>query len=571
MGIPHFFGHYITSNIPSSISKEVPRNINTLSIDMNSIIHMSKAEVCNKYKTRKNFTQEQLYRDIFEKVSENIDRIIQSINPKVVFLAVDGVAPMAKICQQRIRRHKTGEDQEFSFFDSNLITPGTDFMFEFDEYFLNYLSKYNKKTIEILYSSVKVRGEGEHKIFDYYRNSNKVFGQYDVIYGNDADFLIISLFCDRQILIFREDNQGYDVIDISEIRNYITKEIHIEDFVVILNLIGNDFLPKIFCYQNVKNSIEYLMAKYKESKCGNLYNNNEINYINLTKFLNHLALEEIELIEENSEKLSSTINLGEDFINNYYSYFMFKGNLTKYMKEVADIDEELLSEIAGQKIEHMNCKYIQMMNWVLNYYKNGRASVNEECFYPYLFSPLLNNLKDFSSSSKTNTQMIKDYKNKKYDMNMLEQLICVIPLSSCKILPKEISSITYTDSPLSYLYVKKFQEEKEGILPRHYFPIIPFPDKTDVREYVLKLDKNFLSNYKCNEDIYKFNTIQVKENKRIVYKKFEKIQTEKPKTPSRIISTNKIEIPNIKPQVKKIEKEEDKTINFQLVRKDFDI
>jgi 5'-3' exoribonuclease 1 len=106
-----------------------------------------------------------------------LDRIIsQIVKPKVsVFLAIDGVAPRAKLNQQRSRRFRSAKDRldamqesqrknrtpisasaegEDGLFDSNCITPGTEFMTRVSKTIQFFIRKKIKE--DVLWRNLKV-------------------------------------------------------------------------------------------------------------------------------------------------------------------------------------------------------------------------------------------------------------------------------------------------------------------------------------------------------------------------------------------------------------------------------
>ena len=95
---------------------------------------------------------------MFDAVFDYVDKLISIIRPKkLIYLAVDGVAPRAKMNQQRSRRFRaaiesqknseiengilkewkrlglTHPNENKKSFDSNTITPGTPFMAKLTE------------------------------------------------------------------------------------------------------------------------------------------------------------------------------------------------------------------------------------------------------------------------------------------------------------------------------------------------------------------------------------------------------------------------------------------------------
>ena len=97
-------------------------------------------------------------------------------NPDIVFIAFDGVAPLAKLEQQRNRRYKSqftsdvlstisvSNEQKWN---TTAITPGTAFMEKLDK----KVSLFFKKYKNVIVSGSNIPGEGEHKIFTHLRST----------------------------------------------------------------------------------------------------------------------------------------------------------------------------------------------------------------------------------------------------------------------------------------------------------------------------------------------------------------------------------------------------------------
>lgn len=155
-----------------------------------------------------------------------VERLFDIIEPKkLLYMAIDGVAPKAKMNQQRSRRFKSiscseiekraylelkerfiAENkmvpEETTYWDSNVITPGTEFMHELSialKYFIEHKITNDEKwkNVVVIFSDSNVCGEGEHKIFNFIKSQRAQPG-YDpntrhVIHGMDADLIMLSL------------------------------------------------------------------------------------------------------------------------------------------------------------------------------------------------------------------------------------------------------------------------------------------------------------------------------------------------------------------------------------------
>lgn len=335
MGIPRFFSTLLdkfpsiitsakeTTNIKNVLNQPNPNNIefHHLFIDLNGIIHQSVLPFPGK--NQSGFLSNQ---EIFENVTDAIERLVNIIRPRLLlYIAIDGPAPLAKQQQQRQRRFfqaKMNEDKRKMYeqlkkeveekkleinvpplgdsFDSNLISPGTEFMSDLAVHIRKFIeNKLNTQEwrFRIIFSDSQVPGEGEHKITQFIKShienagSSYFSNTRHVIYGLDADQIFLSLSLhEPHTTIIRESVFGkeqkrhildpklqFKFLHIYTLREYLGREFTlpnsnfqpnfervINDFIFICILLGNDFLPTIPTVDISKYAIDIFIRIYKD-------------------------------------------------------------------------------------------------------------------------------------------------------------------------------------------------------------------------------------------------------------------------------------------------------------------
>ncbi|XP_069474375.1 5'-3' exoribonuclease 1 isoform X2 [Ambystoma mexicanum] len=342
MGVPKFY-RWISERYPclSEVVKEhqIPE-FDNLYLDMNGIIHQCSHP--NDEDVHFRITDDKIFADIFHYL-EVLFRIIKP--RKVFFMAVDGVAPRAKMNQQRGRRFRSAKEAEDKIkkaiekgeilpsearFDSNCITPGTDFMARLHEhlkYFVNMKISTDKswQGVSVYLSGHETPGEGEHKIMEFIR-SEKARPDHNpntrhCLYGLDADLIMLGLTShETHFSLLREEvrfggkkNQKrisapeettFHLLHLSLMREYIGYEFSllrdkisfeynveriIDDWILMGFLVGNDFIPHLPHLHINHDALPLLYRTYISvlPQLGGYIN--ESGHLNLVHFEKYLA------------------------------------------------------------------------------------------------------------------------------------------------------------------------------------------------------------------------------------------------------------------------------------------
>ena len=109
MGIPSYFSHIVREYGDIIKKYEKNKEIDNLYMDSNSIIYDCLFSLLNNY----DGDNEKFEKKIIQAVISKIEVYINTIQPKnCLYIAFDGVAPVAKMEQQRNRRYKSYLEKE---------------------------------------------------------------------------------------------------------------------------------------------------------------------------------------------------------------------------------------------------------------------------------------------------------------------------------------------------------------------------------------------------------------------------------------------------------------------------
>ena len=489
MGIPSYFSYIIKNH--SNIIRDLQYHQNVvktafsyLYMDCNSIIYDAFRTIEKNYVP--NGTP--LETKIIQAVIDNIRKYIIMIKPSIcVYIAFDGVAPFAKMEQQRTRRYKSQFMSTLSFGDSAkpapiwntaAITPGTAFMkhltSEIEREFEHAAGKYGCK--KILVSGSNQEGEGEHKMYEHCRRHVKTSDNV-AIYGLDSDLIMLSIFhlqyC-RNMYIFREapafghlakkqDNLPL-FLNIQELVKSIMTEMdcsyndkrRVHDYVFLCFFLGNDFLPHFPALNIRTHGIQSLLDSYRQvlgHKPQFLIENGQIAWHNLRPLIALLAkCEHSWLLEE--------YKMREKWDKHFWSQKTEQEREEHFMSApvVFRAEEKYIcpSEVFWEKryyntlfdkeqnVESISVNYLEGLEWVYKYYTSGCPDWKWK--YNYHYPPLFVDLVKYVPYEECT--LILPNTNKAFLPNT--QLAYVLPPEQFTLLPVKIKDYLLDNFPQHY-------------------------------------------------------------------------------------------------------------------------
>jgi 5'-3' exonuclease len=526
MGVPGFF-KWLKDNKKKLRSKNLIRDsinkkVKYLMLDTNCLLHPCVKSIKDNLKKDNNETREKIEDRIFLLIEIRIMDMIDKIKPEYIYIAIDGVAPIAKILQQRQRRHRYLYDTKIKLKYDNLIedtdeitkddgitisripissielTPGTEYMERINKRMIELVKKISEeKKIKYIYSSYHVEGEGEHKILQYIRKNVKLEDTI-VIYGLDADllFLALSLGVENNLYIMREkaifqnktleikieedcnyedcNYVDYNYVEINELHLMINNlNIKTNDFIILCYLVGNDFIPGLLTTDIKRNGLDKIISGYEEAR--KIINKDIIEKNKDGKLIINydLVLEIFKKLEYTEWGIWKNINRDKHEKNDIEKQkaldkFISGDNMSTDCLEKIEFSSETEyynyylgindSVIDRSIIKKMVKDYITGMEWCINYYLDDCKSWSWG--YNFMIAPLI---KDIVKYFPKNIKL----KNDKRELCPVEQLLLAIPVDTYKyVISKELITKIRKNKEIGYMFPEKYDIDvnKESLL-----------------------------------------------------------------------------------------------------------
>jgi len=476
MGIPSYYRKLLKAH-KALVQKAHPGSIDWLWMDFNCLIYHTLRRLPPYTKA----DQDAWEAAFLEEIVTYTKKVVVEVKPsKGVHIAIDGVVPMAKMRQQRLRRFKSswltenglaeGQVAGQERWDTNAITPGTAFMAALRKK-LEGLCK-TKKGWTI--SSSDEPGEGEHKVMAKVRNL--AINGSNAVYGLDADLIVLSLLTqntlkgagkDTSMWLFREQveegamvrdafgEEQFQWFSIDGLRDVLKEEVDIRDYCCAMSFLGNDFLPSSLGLKMREDGHDVLidlMGVLKVKGIPLVGPDDEISAAGLKELLRLLALNEEDRIES---FIRRKVSQGKPFVGsvlpvgdpNWALAQQEEACLLGGGRLIADWRSVYRSRFLGGASVEDTCRvYMQGLHWIWNYYRGKEVCYN--WYYAWDLPPLWSELSGWKGAWDLPLVV------RGADILPVEQLCLVLPPASWHLIPSVKHRGLMKKAP--YLFPKSF-------------------------------------------------------------------------------------------------------------------
>ena len=478
MGIPSYFAHVVRRHRTILKKKEAfGRRIDNFYMDCNSLIYDAVREISSDKHGRGAIIESRLIATVCAKIRE---RVVGVRPTQRLMIAFDGVAPVAKLEQQRSRRYKSWFQRRVAelsagkpaSWDTAAITPGTEFMRQLGAKVRNSFENSGDPCLPpiVVVSPPDVPGEGEHKIYQYIRDHPAEHADTcTVIYGLDADLIMLTLnhlhVC-PDMHLYRESpefarsldssldpNSAY-LLDIPAFGEALSLDLGmgrsgtrmlVQDYIFLCFFLGNDFMPHFPALNIRTRGIDRLMAAYASvvapTGC-TLVSGCDVNWPGVRKLVDHLVKQEHEFILEEYSIRSKQVRRvrgPQPTIDDELNAIPLRQRQDElYIAPDTDRWQERYyrtlfgTEPNDARIKEICINYLEGLEWTLRYYTSGCP--DWRWCYRYDYPPLLEDLIRYIPSLPT--RFLNDHPPA--PVPDLAQLSYVLPVPSLGLLPEQL-------------------------------------------------------------------------------------------------------------------------------------
>jgi 5'-3' exoribonuclease 1 len=436
MGIPYFFKALTDRHRDLIVPWSGRHRVGRLFLDYNCLIH----QCANIVASTPCYRDIDLYNLVIQNTLFYTQQVVQMVNPQsLVYIAVDGPCPRAKMQQQRKRRYLAAwktemfpplqqtthhqqlppqhQHQQICKWDSNVVTPGTEFMHLLMHHLTLFIKQQNAfrqhhKTPSYILTTSDEFGEGEHKIFHYLdSHPPKHHNQIDLVYGLDADLILLSLLRTNHNIMLLREAQNFNtnnkhgkhnnytpflLFNTTRLRQYINIPLH--DYVILCSLLGNDFVPPLSYLKIKDHALDQIMTAYhnaRQTLSTDLVINGNLNMPFFALILRDLAKAEQTMLKEAVEKLFKTsfdradpeaypllqpqpFDLDDPQWRSHWYHYLFGKSNSKTVKTACR-------------------EYLNGIIWTLKYYTSS-PETDFSWYYPFHYSPTISDLAVYSQT-----------------------------------------------------------------------------------------------------------------------------------------------------------------------------